>query len=238
MLVLRALVTQGEIPLLGPPTSIGTFHHGAVYYYLAPPALVFGADPVAVTGEIALFGIGDRRRGVVAGRAWSGGGSRPSRPGSSPPVSPAGIDESTFIWNPNLVPLAAASRGSALVAWRSGRARWWLLAGLGAMLTMQLPRAGRRRSCRRSSSPGSRTSGAAARRAPAPAALLAGRRVWRSSPLGSLPLVIHELTADFSETRAIVAYLTGGGPGGGPDIVSTRVHRGAALGDLAASPAS
>ena len=38
MLVLRALVTGGEIPLLGPPTSIGTFHHGAVYYYLLAPA--------------------------------------------------------------------------------------------------------------------------------------------------------------------------------------------------------
>ena len=38
MRVLRALVVDGEVPLLGPRTSIGTFHHGAVYYYLLAPA--------------------------------------------------------------------------------------------------------------------------------------------------------------------------------------------------------
>jgi hypothetical protein len=32
MLVLRALVGAGELPLLGPPTSIGDFHHGVLYY--------------------------------------------------------------------------------------------------------------------------------------------------------------------------------------------------------------
>ena len=59
MLVLQGLVDRGEVPLLGPRTSIGTFHHGAVYYYLlAPAAFLSGADPVAVTTEIALFGIG------------------------------------------------------------------------------------------------------------------------------------------------------------------------------------
>ena len=38
MLVLRALVQSGELPLLGPPTSIGDFHHGVLYYYLLAPA--------------------------------------------------------------------------------------------------------------------------------------------------------------------------------------------------------
>ena len=40
MLVLRGMAVDGEIPLLGPKTSIGTFHHGAVYYYLLAPAAV------------------------------------------------------------------------------------------------------------------------------------------------------------------------------------------------------
>ena len=43
MLVLRSLVTEGEIPLLGPRTSIGTFHHGGVYYYLLAPAAIISA---------------------------------------------------------------------------------------------------------------------------------------------------------------------------------------------------
>ena len=58
MLVLRALVTTGELPLLGPPTSIGDFHHGVLYYYLlAPAAALTGADPLGVVGAIALAGV-------------------------------------------------------------------------------------------------------------------------------------------------------------------------------------
>ena len=57
MLVLRDLAVNGQIPLLGPPTSIGDFHHGVLYYLLlAPVVAVFGVDPVAVTGAIALAG--------------------------------------------------------------------------------------------------------------------------------------------------------------------------------------
>ena len=48
MLVLLRLVRDGTLPLLGPPTSIGDFHHGAAYYYLlAPVAWLTGADPTA-----------------------------------------------------------------------------------------------------------------------------------------------------------------------------------------------
>ena len=55
MLVLLAMTQGGELPLLGPPTSIGDVHHGALYYYLlAPAAWLSGADPVAVTAMIAL----------------------------------------------------------------------------------------------------------------------------------------------------------------------------------------
>ena len=50
MLMLRALVRDGVIPLLGPPTSIGDVHHGALYYYLLSPAasLTGGDSPLAV----------------------------------------------------------------------------------------------------------------------------------------------------------------------------------------------
>ncbi|TFG66982.1 MAG: hypothetical protein E4H24_07315, partial [Thermomicrobiales bacterium] len=59
MLVLRSLVTDGVVPLLGPPTSIGDVHHGAWYYYLLSPAafMTGGDSPVAVVAEIALAGI-------------------------------------------------------------------------------------------------------------------------------------------------------------------------------------
>ena len=139
MLVLRALVEDGELPLLGPMTSIGSFHHGAVYYWmLAPAAYLSDADPVAVTVEIALLGIG-----AVAAVWWLarlvGGPLAAAVAGLLAAISPAGIDESTFIWNPNPIPLfAALAFVGVVLARRSGKARWWLLAGAGAMGTMQL----------------------------------------------------------------------------------------------------
>ena len=138
MLVLQGLVDRGEVPLLGPRTSIGTFHHGAVYYYLlAPAAFLSGSDPVAVTGEIALFGLG-----AVAATWWLarliGGPLAGLAAALLMAVSPAGIDASTFIWNPNLIPFASAvAFAAALHAVRSRHARWWLLSAVGAMVVMQ-----------------------------------------------------------------------------------------------------
>src|SRR3712207_7894152 len=58
MLVLWRMVHDGSWPLLGPPTSIGDFHHGVLYYYLlAPVAFLSGADPLWVVGFIALAGV-------------------------------------------------------------------------------------------------------------------------------------------------------------------------------------
>ena len=212
MLVLRALVTGGEIPLLGPPTSIGTFHHGAVYYYLlAPAAIASGADPIAVTGWIALFGIA-----AVAAVWWlgrlAGGPLAGALAGLLAAVSPAGIDESTFIWNPNLIPLAAAlAFGGVLRARQTGHNRWWLLAATGAMVTMQchvlgvvvlppiaLAWAAEVRRWRRAG-------------APLGSLLWTGAAALAILAAGYIPLAIHEMQTGFTETRAILDYLGGGG---------------------------
>ncbi len=212
MLVLRALAMRGEVPLLGPPTSIGTFHHGAVYYdLLAPAAILSGSDPVAVTGEIALFGIA-----AVAGAWWLarllGGPLAAAAAGLLAAISPAGIDESTFIWNPNLIPAAAAlAFGAAIMARRTGRARWWVASGLGAMVTMQCHVLGvviivplawawgadlvrRRRGAHETR-----------------AVLRGGLGAVLVIAAGFLPLLAYELGHGFAETRAILDYIAGGG---------------------------
>ena len=220
MLVLRALAVDGEVPLLGPKTSIGTFHHGAVYYYLlAPAAIVSAADPVAVTFEIALFGIA-----AVAGAWWLarlvGGPRAAAIAGLLAAVSPAGIDESTFIWNPNLIPAAAAlAFAGAIMARRTGRARWWIASGVGAMVTMQchvlgvvvmLPLAWawaadlvRRRRA------GHDTTGV----------LRGGIGAALVVAAGFLPLLASELGSGFAETRGILDYVAGGGRGGSDGIL-------------------
>lgn len=214
MLVLRDWVVDGDVPLLGPRTSIGSFHHGALYYWLlAPSAFLSGADPVAVTVELALFGIA-----AVAAIWWLarlvGGPMAAVAAGVLAAVSPAGIEESTFIWNPNPIPLfAALAFAGVVLARRSGRARWWLLAGFGAMGVGQLHILGvvillplgwawtadfvaRRRA---GDAAGTRVT------------LLGGAGALAIIAAGYLPLLAHELGHDFEETRAILAYLVGGG---------------------------
>jgi 4-amino-4-deoxy-L-arabinose transferase-like glycosyltransferase len=216
MLVLRSMVEDGRIPLLGPRTSIGSFHHGAAWYWLlAPAALLSDADPVAVTFEIALLGIG-----AVAATWWLarllGGPIAAAAAGVLMAVSPSGIGESTFIWNPNPIPLfAALAFAGAILARRTGHARWWLLAGAGAMMTLQLHvlgavivvplawawvadlRARRRRGDER----GARM------------ALRGGLAAVLIVLAGYLPLLASDMTHNFAETRAILDYIAAGGRG-------------------------
>jgi 4-amino-4-deoxy-L-arabinose transferase-like glycosyltransferase len=218
MLMLRALVRDGIVPLLGPPTSIGDVHHGALYYYLLAPAaaLTGGDSPLAVVFLIALAGI------AAVGVTWWLGRSIAGPvagvvAGLAMAISPAAIDESTFIWNPNLIALSSAiALAGAWHAWSTGRARWWLVAAAGTAVTMQ-----------------SHVLGVTL--LPIVGALLvadARRRHGRDrrevvkvglAGLGLiaftfLPLVIHELTTDFAEVNAALAYLRAGGepPAQGP----------------------
>src|SRR5205085_1081852 len=137
MLVLRAFVLDGQIPLLGPPTSIGDFHHGVLYYVvLAPVAFLSRADPVAVETFIALGGVV-----AVAITGWLARSIAGPLAGLIAAlllaVSASAVEESIFIWNPNLIALSSSvALAAAWRAWTSGRARWWLLAGAAAVVTM------------------------------------------------------------------------------------------------------
>jgi Dolichyl-phosphate-mannose-protein mannosyltransferase len=211
MTVLMAFVHDGVVPLLGPRTSVGDFHHGAFYYFLlAPAAAISNGDPVAVTLEIALLGIG-----AVALTWWLarsiGGPIAGLVAGLLLAVSPGGIAESTFIWNPNPIPFFAAL--SLAAAWRghaTGRARWWVLAlgaagavmqlhllgaifliGVGAIYLLELGGAPRGTSRSRLSRGG-----------------LGGILLVA---LLFAPLAVHELQTGFLETHRIVDYLTGSG---------------------------
>jgi hypothetical protein len=205
MLVLRALVRDGVVPLLGPPTSIGDVHHGAWYYYLLGPAAVpSGGDaPLAVVGLIAAAGIA--AVGVVWWLARTVGGPLAGAvAGIVMALSAAAIDESTFIWNPNLIALSSAvALAAAWRAWSGGDRRWWLVAAVGVAVTMQCHVLG-------------------IALLPVVAAPFVadarGRPMGRGVTLGIvaiflaayLPLVVNELTTGFSETRAALDYLAGG----------------------------
>lgn len=212
MLTLVAFVRDGVVPLLGPKTSVGDFHHGAFYYYLlAPSAALSSGDPVAVAFELALLGIAAVTLTWWLARAiggpWAG-----LLAGVLLAVSPAAIEESTFIWNPNPIAFFAALALAAV--WRAktgGRPAWWALAIASAGAVFQL-----------------HVLGVVFLIAIVALALLELRRD-RSVARGLVgglalvallfvPLLVHELTHDFAETRGVLAYIAGGDPGpeGGP----------------------
>jgi flagellar biosynthesis protein FliQ len=217
MLVLRTFVRDGMAPLLGPPTSIGDIHHGAWYYYLLSPAaaLTGGDSPLAVVGLIALSGIA--AVGVVWWLARSIAGPIAGLvAGLVLATSAAAIDESTFIWNPNLIALSSAvALAAAWRAWSGHSHWWWVVAAIGTAVTMQC-----------------HVLGIALLPIVAALFLLDARR----RPLGAIPLAIlaafaiaylpliqNELTNDFSEARAAIDYI---GARGEPAEVAVPVRFG------------
>ena len=213
MLVLAAFVQHGAVPLLGPPTSIGGLHHGALYYYLlAPFAALSGANPTAATAGIAASGIASI--GVVWWLARSIGGPIAGLvAGLLMAFSAAAIDESTFIWNPNLLDLSSSiAFAAAWQAWRRRDLRWWLVAAAGLGATMQIhvlgavlvvPFVGLLVADVRRRSPGER-----------------GRMVGVALACVAVvavlyaPLLAYEVGHDFAESRALVAFLTGASASG------------------------
>lgn len=210
LLTLLHWVRDGDVPLVGPVGSFGTAHHGVGFYWLlAPTAFLTDTNPVAALATVAVAGVGG-----VAATWWLGrtvGGALAGHvAGLLMAVSPSSIDASTVLWNPDIVaPGAALAAAASWHAWRTRQARWWLPAAAGSLLALhghmsaavivvpliillaadflRRPRSERRRML-----------------APAlgSAAIVA---------VGCVPLLIHELRYDFSETRAIVDYAMGPG---------------------------
>lgn len=247
MLVLRDLVERGVVPLLGPPTSIGEFHHGMLYYLLlAPAAAVSHADPTAVTAWIAAGGVvavavtGWLARsiaGPVAGLVAAGVMA----------VSASAVEESTFIWNPNLIALSSSvALAAAWRAWTTERPVWWVVAGAGAVVTMQCHVLGvvltpvvgallvadwsRRRQ---------------AGDARGAATVVTATGWWLLlAILSYVPLILHEAQTGGTELRAALAYIAAGGDPAAPSlaarlpIVALRVIAWPLTGLITAAPAA
>jgi hypothetical protein len=205
MLGVWTALKTGQLPQVGPLSSIGTFHHGALTYDIWLPAVWLGnGDPTFVVAETALGGllvvllvwwtartIGGRSAGLIAALLAA--------------VSAALVGYSTYVWNPTLLePGAALAVFSTWQAWRNRDPRWWPLAALGLAIVMQSHIAGPMLAI------------------PIGGAFLAS--LWRGPSstrrrqlgwglaaaglivLTYLPFLAYELDHDFAETRAIVAY--------------------------------
>jgi len=205
MLGVWTALKTGQLPQVGPLSSIGTFHHGALTYDLWLPAVWLGnGDPTFVVAETALGGL------LVVALVWWVArtiGGPPAGLGAAflAAVSAGLIGYSTYVWNPTLLePGAALAVFGTWQAWRSRDPRWWLVAAAGLAIVMQAHIAGPMLAI------------------PVGAAFVAA--IWRGPDgtrrrqlawgigacglvaLTYLPFLVYELDHGFAETRAIVAY--------------------------------
>lgn len=106
-LMIKRILTTYDIPLIGPPTSIGNMYLGPLYYYMMSlPMAIFWLSPVSAAGMVAL--IGTLTVGLIyyLGRVWFG---RISAIIASLlyAISPVTIIYSRSSWNPNPTPFFA-----------------------------------------------------------------------------------------------------------------------------------
>lgn len=209
MLALRTALSTGRLPTFGPEaiSVTSSFHHGALYYDLLLPAAWLGnGDPTWVVAEIALLSL------VVVPMAWwiarsIAGPAAGLIAALLAATSAALVGYATFIWNPTLVqPGAAIAFLGAWQALRSRRSAWWALSAAGTAVAVQahvaaaviiLPLAAAfLLDLRRG--PSERRRGTAAWG-------LIGVLVFAAT---YLPVIVHELGNNFSETRGMVAYFS------------------------------
>jgi len=112
VLVVKRLLLDHKLTLLGPTASVGGFFLGPFYYYLIAPFLwLFGMNPIGPAVMVALFGVAtvwliyfvgkrffDVPTGLLAAGLYA--------------ISPVVITYSHSSWNPNLMPFF-----SLLIIW-------------------------------------------------------------------------------------------------------------------------
>lgn len=126
-MVIWGMVQDGELPLIGPPVSLGTYQRGPAFYYLLAPAFALsGGDPaggavataladVCTVFLLALFGraVAGWPAGLAAAALWA--------------TAAWTTEFARFMWNPQLVPTFALLVLLALVGLGRKEPRWLIL---------------------------------------------------------------------------------------------------------------
>ncbi|MBI2329849.1 glycosyltransferase [Candidatus Daviesbacteria bacterium] len=138
-IVVKKILVDRHIPLIGPPTSVGNIYLGPLYYYMmAIPMAIFYLNPVAAAGMDAFLGVAtvafiyylgktwfNRQAGLIAAYLYA--------------ISPVTITYSKSSWNPNPAPFfALVIMFSLYKLHKTGNFLWLILTGLAAGAALQM----------------------------------------------------------------------------------------------------
>jgi len=139
MLIVRDILRGVNLPLIGPPTSVGQLFLGPAYYYLITPFVwLFKMDPIGPAVFISLLGIFTIFLVYWVGRDFF---DLPTAIFSAAlyTVSPVVVEFSRSSWNPNPMPFFVLLLMLGLFYWqKKKRARYLYLAALSFGIMLQL----------------------------------------------------------------------------------------------------
>src|SRR3989344_1686065 len=138
-IIIKEMLVNKNLPLIGPPTSVGNIYLGPLYYYMmAAPMAIFYLNPVAAAGMNALIGVFTVGLVYYLGKIWFG-----RIPGLISAylyaISPINIIHSRSSWNPNPAPFFSLLTILGIYkAHSSGNYRWLILTGIGLAAAIQM----------------------------------------------------------------------------------------------------
>lgn len=138
-LVVKRILVDHDIPLLGAPTSVGSMYNGPLYYYMMATAMaVWWMNPVAAAVMIALIGTATVGLVYYLGRVWFGKVAAIIS-ATLYSLSPVNIIYSRSSWNPNPAPFFALLGIVGLYHARKTKNYLWLiLTGLALAFAVQM----------------------------------------------------------------------------------------------------
>ena len=148
VIVVRRLLTDFDLILVGPGTSIGNMYLGPLYYYMMAPALLLASfSPVGPAAMIALLGVATIFFVWYIAREWfppkashSGGqvSFGPLIAAGLYAITPVIIIYSRSSWNPNIMPFfALLTIYSIWKYWNKREYKWLVVCGISFAFVLQ-----------------------------------------------------------------------------------------------------
>lgn len=138
VIIVRRLLVNGDLILIGPGTSIGNMYLGPLYYYMMAPALLLANfSPVGPAVQIALLGTATIFFVWYLARDWFG--QLAALVASALyAIAPTIIVHSRFSWNPNIMPFfALLIIYSIWKIWQTKQHKWLVALGISYAFVLQ-----------------------------------------------------------------------------------------------------